>query len=55
MEVLADALLIVKGAVLPPDLARLLRHPAVGLQVFLRDGQDISIYISHENPPLVFR
>ena len=38
-------------AVLSPDLAGLLRHAPVGLQVLLGEGQHISIDVSHANSP----
>src|SRR5687768_18585704 len=45
-QVLADALTVLEGAVLAPDLAGLLCHPAVGVHVLLRHRQDVAIDIS---------
>src|SRR6266699_6827089 len=42
-----------RAAVFLPDLACLLRHAAVRRQIFLGNGQDISIDVFHVNPPCV--
>jgi hypothetical protein len=39
--------------VIPPNLARLLRHAAIGWQAFLRDGHYKSIDVLHVNSPPV--
>src|SRR5688572_32682575 len=49
--VVGDAFPELEGAVLEPDLARLLGNAAIGPQVFLRDGQDKSIDVLHLKPP----
>ncbi|CUS38712.1 conserved hypothetical protein [Candidatus Nitrospira nitrificans] len=50
-EIVADALFVVEGAVLAPDLRRLLRETSIRFQVFPWNGQDVSIDISHEHRP----
>jgi hypothetical protein len=52
-EIVADALFVVEGAVLAPDLRRLLRETSIRFQVFLWNGQNISIDISHEHRPFL--
>jgi hypothetical protein len=46
----AEIFIATPATILPPNLARLLRHAAVGLHVFLRNGQDISIDVFHNFP-----
>lgn len=52
-EIVADALFVVESAVLAPDLRRLLREASIRLQVFLWNGQNVSIDISHEHRPFL--
>lgn len=49
VEIVSDTFAELEGAVLPPNLAGLLCHTAVGRQVFLGDGQNKAIDISHVN------
>ena len=47
LEIVAGALLVFERALFPPDFSRLLGHAAVSLQIFLWDGQHISIDVLH--------
>ncbi len=46
-EIVADTLFVVEGAVLAPELRRLLREASICFQVFLWNGQNVSIDLSH--------
>lgn len=52
-EIVADTLLIVEGAVLAPELRRLLRKAAIRLYVFLWNGQDVSVDVFHGHHPFL--
>src|SRR5687767_38391 len=49
LEIIARAFPVLERAVIPPNLARLLRHPAVGFQVLLWHRKNISIDVLHTN------
>src|SRR5215813_12177699 len=49
LYVVRDALDVLEGAVVPPDLARFLRHAPVGCDVSLRDRYHISINVLHKS------
>src|SRR4030095_8107925 len=53
LDVVGDALDVFEGAVVAPDLTRLLRHAPIGCQVLLRNGYYISIYVSHKSSIVV--
>ena len=47
LDVVGDPFAVIQRAVFAPDLAGFLRHPGVGREVFLRDGDDEAIDIGH--------
>src|SRR5262245_3262734 len=49
LDVVGDALDVLEGPVVPPDLASFLRHAPVGCDVSLRDRYDISINVLHKS------
>src|SRR3954468_21874911 len=50
-EIVADAFTVIQRAIFPPDRSRLLGHPTVDLELFLRDRQHKAIDIlSHVEP-----
>ncbi len=54
IQVVADAFLVIERAVFLPNFARLLRHAGVEGDAFLRNGQEIPIYVvSHKLESLV--
>src|SRR5437868_6928662 len=44
-EIVADTFTVIQGTIFPPDRSRLLGHPTVGLELFLRDRQHKTIDI----------
>src|SRR5712691_186829 len=51
-DVVGQALDVFQRSVVPPDLARRLRHAPVGRQFPLRDRYHNSIYVLHVSPPM---